>query len=32
VWHVVITVTDNGIGIDEEGKKMLFREFSQVDT
>jgi len=29
--HFVASVEDSGIGIDEEGQKRLFQEFSQVD-
>ena len=30
--EVVLKVSDSGIGISEEGKKKLFRDFSQADT
>lgn len=31
VWHMIVDVEDNGIGIDRRGKRVLFKEFSQVD-
>ncbi|NVK23898.1 MAG: two-component sensor histidine kinase BarA [Gammaproteobacteria bacterium] len=30
--HIKFTVTDSGIGIDDEGKKKLFAAFGQADT